>query len=94
MVDPAMFLFILYGRSTTGKYTLNPLPNTAVTPTTAPLPSLTTAGPICAVRPLGKTAVPIRHPRLPGHCYRAARQWRFPRLAQAVAAGEQEGVSC
>lgn len=67
MVDPAMFLFILYGRSITGKYSLNPLPNTAVAPTTAPRLSLTPAGPTSAVRPLGKMAVPICHPRMPDH---------------------------
>ena len=67
LLSPSLSLVNAHGRSITGKYSLNPLPNTAVIPTTAPRLSLTPAGPTSAVRPLGKMAVPICHPRMPGH---------------------------
>ena len=46
---------------------VSPQPPYGRTITTAPRLSLTPAGPTSAVRPLGKMAVPICHPRMPDH---------------------------
>ena len=59
---------VCYGRTTTGKYSLNPSSGsspsaTAATPTAAPRVSVTTTGPTSAVKPSGKTAVT---PYVPG----------------------------